>query len=389
VALSSAPKSTQKLIHGIALCAGVGMLDEGVRLAFGHLGWDYRTVCYVEREAPAAAQLVVLMEAQLIDPAPVWDDLVSFDGRRWRRRVDCLTAGFPCQPHSVAGKRDGLTDERWIWPDIARLVGDIRPYFVLLENVPGLVSTGGLNACLGDLAALGYDAEWGLLSAADVGAAHQRERLFILAYAPRHERDGSYRQGGRRRGVRQTSGALANALSGRRDGRTDGAQRRALERIAAEGPGGALGDTAGERWGERRPELQWPAGRPDSAGSGGAVDERRDAGDAEQQTNGAGGVCPAFAPGPDDPSWPSLIAAERIGVWQRAGLSADPGECPWAPATQPGVRLLVDGLALVVDESRSDQLRAIGNGVVALTAACAYVQLAWRAGVLSGEDEIG
>jgi hypothetical protein len=88
------------------------MLGEGVRAAFEFLGIGHRTVCYVEREAPAAGQLVALMEAGAIDPAPVWSDLTTFDGAAWRGRVDCIAAGFPCQDISIAGRRAGLDGKR-------------------------------------------------------------------------------------------------------------------------------------------------------------------------------------------------------------------------------------------------------------------------------------
>jgi DNA (cytosine-5)-methyltransferase 1 len=171
-------------LHGLALCAGVGMLDEGLRAGLEYLGIGYRTAAYVEREAPAAAQLVALMEQGAIDQAPIWSDLVTFDARSWRGKLDCLTAGFPCQPHSVAGKRAGLEDERWIWPDITRIICEAEPWLCWFENVRGLVSTGGLEHVLFDLARLGFDVEWQIVSAGEVGAAHQRERCFILAYRP-------------------------------------------------------------------------------------------------------------------------------------------------------------------------------------------------------------
>lgn len=273
----------------MSLCAGVGMLDEGARLAFQYLEFEYRPACYVEREIAAARQLVTLMEAGLIDTAPVWSDLVTFRGAEWRGKVDCITAGFPCQPHSVAGKRDGLDDERWLWPDIARIVGDVGPRYVLLENVPGLATTGGLDACIGDLAALGYGAEWGCLSAADVGASHTRERLFIFAW---------------------------------------------------------LADTGGARLQGREQR-----GPHDSRGGG-------------QETHGSVvELRRTFAPGPSDEVWEAYCFFFPF----------------LAPAVESGVCVLADGMALVVDESRTDQLRATGNGVVALTAACAYVQLARRA----------
>lgn len=169
------------LIHGMALCAGAGGLELGLRIA---LGDDYRCVVYVEREAYAAATLVARMADQALDTAPVWDDLSTFDGKPWCGVVDIVSAGFSCQPWSAAGKQLGIEDERWIWPDIARIVCEVEPEWVFLENVGGLVR-GGLEHVLRDLAVSGFDAEWDCLSAAEVGAPHVRERLFILAHRSR------------------------------------------------------------------------------------------------------------------------------------------------------------------------------------------------------------
>lgn len=97
-------------------------------------------------------------------------------------RPDVLCGGFPCQPVSLAGKRQGHDDARWLWPEFARIIGCLRPDAVFLENVPGL-RTLGLRYVLADLAGLGFDAEWGCFRAADVGAPHLRNRLFLLSYA--------------------------------------------------------------------------------------------------------------------------------------------------------------------------------------------------------------
>ena len=162
----------------MALCAGAGGLELGLRIA---LDDDYRCVVYVEREAYAASALVARMADQALDTAPVWDDLSTFDGKPWRGVVDIVSAGFSCQPWSIAGKQFGLEDERWIWPDIARILCEVRPEWVFLENVGGLIR-GGLEQVLRDLAISGFDAEWDSLSAAEIGAPHVRERLFILAH---------------------------------------------------------------------------------------------------------------------------------------------------------------------------------------------------------------
>lgn len=94
--------------------------------------------------------------------------------------VDLLAGGFPCQPVSVAGKRLAEDDPRWLWPEFGRLIRILRPRAALLENVPGLF-TSGFGIVLSDLAALGYDAEWDCIPAAAVGAPHRRDRVFIIA----------------------------------------------------------------------------------------------------------------------------------------------------------------------------------------------------------------
>ncbi len=195
----------------LSLCAGIGGLDLGLRLACGA-----RTVCYVEREAYACAVLVARMEEGALDAAPIWFDLLTFDGRPWAGAVDIVAAGFPCQPFSVAGAQLGVEDERWIWPDIARIVREVRPRYVFLENVPPLVKH-GLGIVLADLAALGFDAEWGVFAASEVGAPHQRERIFILARVV-SDADG--------RGVREPAerGLLEQALG--RDAEPVGAGRQ-------------------------------------------------------------------------------------------------------------------------------------------------------------------
>lgn len=97
-------------------------------------------------------------------------------------RVDLICGGYPCQPFSYAGKRQGVSDSRHLWPDMVRIIRFLRPRYVLLENVPGHLSM-GFGQVLGDLAKCGYDAEWQVLSAASVGAPHLRKRVFILAYS--------------------------------------------------------------------------------------------------------------------------------------------------------------------------------------------------------------
>jgi len=179
LALPSAglPDGTEEAcLFGLSLCSGAGGLDLALTLAMP----TYRTVGHVERETFAAAILVARMEDAALDSAPVWDDVGTFDGRPWRNVVDIVTAGYPCQPFSVAGKRQGAEDPRHLWPHIARIIGEIKPPFVFLENVAHHLRLGFPEVAAG-LVGMGYRLAAGLFTAAEVGAPHKRERRFILA----------------------------------------------------------------------------------------------------------------------------------------------------------------------------------------------------------------
>ena len=163
-------------MNELHLLAGAG----GGILAGQMLG--HRCVCAVEWEPYAQAVLVARQNDGTFPPFPVWDDVRTFDGKPWRGIVDVVAGGFPCQDISVAGKGAGIDGERsGMWGHMARIVGEVRPRFVFVENSPALV-TRGIGRVLGDLAALGYDCRWTVLGAADVGAPHLRERMWILAH---------------------------------------------------------------------------------------------------------------------------------------------------------------------------------------------------------------
>ncbi len=120
------------------------------------------------------------------DWAPIIRDIRTTDFRPMAGIVDVLTAGFPCQPHSVAGKQKGADDERNLWPDTFRAIGEVGPSWVLLENVPGILAKGYAGTVVGQLSEIGYDCKWGVVSAADVGANHRRARWWVLAYSTGH-----------------------------------------------------------------------------------------------------------------------------------------------------------------------------------------------------------
>ena len=161
----------------ISLYSGGGGLDIGFRRE----NPTAQCVLYVERDIEASALLADHIEAGLMDAAPIWSDSSTLDCAPFIGKVDWIIAGFPCQPWSFAGKRSTTDDSRWLWPHIDRIVREVRPRGLLLENVPGLVR-GGLELVLRDLAESGFDAEWGSLKASEVGASHRRERVFIVAY---------------------------------------------------------------------------------------------------------------------------------------------------------------------------------------------------------------
>ena len=140
-------------------------------------------VCAVEIEPYPRKVLFQRQRDGILPRFPIWDDITTFDGNPWRGRVDVVCGGFPCQDISASGKGAGITGEQsGLWGEMARVIREVRPRFVFVENSPMLTSR-GLGTVLGDLAAMGYDAEWCVLGACDAGAPHKRERIWILADA--------------------------------------------------------------------------------------------------------------------------------------------------------------------------------------------------------------
>ena len=353
----------------LTLCDGYG----GTELALRSLG-RIRTVARVERDSYAAAVLVARMEEARLDRAPLWDDLETFDGRPWRGRVDIIAAGFPCQPWSTAGGNGGVDDPRWIWPLIARIIADVGPSIVLLENVPGLNATNwrksGLQYVLTDLADLGFDAEWGLLSAAAVGAPHKRERFWLMAHT-RHNARSRRRDEQPGRTDAQPSGEAVADTKSRRDGR----QRIpiAQERTAAEGPGQIVGNAGrarhaaiaggphGDEGDDGPPDRDQPDGSDEDV-----ADTKSIGRDQGQRPTTRGrrtitedeSAAHRWPPLPDDPDgWQRWVAEDR---------------------PEPAIRRRTDG----PPEGLADARRLGGNGLVPQCAAAAWAQLADRLGAM-------
>lgn len=224
-------------MNELALFAGAG----GGILGGHLLGW--RTICAVEYNAYARSVLLARQNDGTLPPFPIWDDVRTFDGRAWRGIVDVVSGGFPCQDISEAGKGAGITGERsGLWKDFARIISEVRPQYVLVENSP-ILPARGLGVVLGDLAEMGFDAEWGIISAADLGAHHRRERIWIVANARSRrcsEQEGREVEQSRRAEVERASNDVSDRMCERLQGRwtqQDGADRRKERGAPAPIPG--------------------------------------------------------------------------------------------------------------------------------------------------------
>jgi len=160
------------------MCAGYGGIGLGLKNIFGD---RMRTLAYCELEGFAQANLISKMEKGLMDVAPLWNDLKTFPYESFHGLVDILVAGYPCQPFSAAGKRAGKEDPRHLWPWIADGIRLLQPRMCFFENVEGHISL-GLREVIGELEQMGYKVSWGIFSAREVGAPHQRKRVFIMAH---------------------------------------------------------------------------------------------------------------------------------------------------------------------------------------------------------------
>lgn len=329
-------------MHELALFAGAGGGILGGKL----LGW--RTVCAVEINDYARRVLMARQDDGCLEPFPIWDDVRTFNGRPWRGLVDVVSGGFPCQDISSAGKGAGIDGSRsGLWGEMARIIREVGPRYVLVENSPMLTSR-GLGRVVGDLAEMGYDAQWGVLGADDAGAPHRRDRIWIVAHAAQLGR-GTRRtwrpDPSRARKSELALSPVANASGGR----CDRAERREMElarRTETIRASETLADPNGEResqsQGRERQERRW------TSDGGQTV--------ADAECIGCGQVVAPIAGG--TPSEGTASEAEHCG---------SAGRRTWWES-EPDVGRVADGVA-----ARVDRLRCLGNGQVP-----AVVRLAWN-----------
>lgn len=344
-------------MNELALFAGSGGGILGGKL----LGW--RTLCAVEWEPYARDVLVSRQNDGSLEPFPIWDDVQTFDGHPWRGRIDVVSGGFPCQDISTAGKGAGIDGARsGMWTHMARIVGEVRPRFVFVENSPQLVGR-GLARVLGDLASLGYHARWDIMGAHHLGAPHKRDRIWIVAYRDGADVEDLLDEPG---GLDEGTGTLDEAERG---------TVLPVDRSSREVE--HVGDTHGIEGGtglrETAPKLDGiesgdPGGAPADPGCpllevGTEGQRNRRRGDAECGPGETEVAAPNGMPGEQHGNPPG------VGWWWQHDPADGPG--PGESATEPVLGRVVDGVAC-----RVDRLRCIGNGQVPHVAAVAFQLLA-------------
>lgn len=415
---------TTKPVTHVSLCAGYGGIDLGLKRTIVNL----RTIAFCEVEAFAVANLVSKMEAGQLDPAPVWSNLKTFPWSSFRGKVDILSGGYPCQPFSAAGKRLGKDDPRHLWPWIADGIRICRPAMCFFENVEGHISL-GLREVIGELEEIGYRATWGVFSAAEVGAPHQRKRVFILAHrlCERGQLPDRWRFAAEQMPVSNgTAGRDELALAVQQ-----GSQGSASEPLHARGLQSEIGRGCDAAWPSRPGATQfpWEPPRVVAYGNGGEPSQGRGnygkvCGLSETQCqpeyssallgrksqNGRNAVvgdpeCSQWRP---DHVGRSREPAEKTGDASASGRAmgdADRGRLEGTGAesgrtedavrgdgesarrqTEPALGGDVDGAASRLDyaqlcvsgDNRTDELRLLGNGVVPATAERAFRTLIAR-----------
>lgn len=317
------------------------------------LGWT--PIGYVEYDKYCQRLIAARIADGILPAAPLFGDVREFlqcgAAREYRGFTDVLTAGFPCQPFSSAGRKEGKRDKRNMWPATIEAIRQVRPRFCFMENVRGLLSSGYFPTILKELAESGYDARWRVLSAAELGAPHKRDRLWIVAHTRSSRRRSPTQLG-------QYHLGWGDALSRERQ-------------QGADGFGDLRADVADADRIGRRPQSRHlgSAGEWSRAESGGSGEDVGDATVEGFQNRGSAQVGRSGQesqferPSSDMGDTGSAGLSQPQYEWQHGGPVDEPG---WWQA-EPALDRVVDGYA-----GRVDELKTIGNAQVPLVAAAAW-----------------
>ena len=372
---------TPSTLTHVSLCAGYGGIDLGLKRAIPAL----RTIAFAEIEAFACANLVAKMETGLLDPAPLWTNLKTFPWSDFHDCVDILSGGYPCQPFSAAGKRLGADDPRHLWPYISAGIAAMRPSLCFFENVEGHITL-GLPDVIEDLAGLGYRTTWGIFSASEVGAVHQRKRVFILAECSSQRSAARF---SRSLAGQEGIAGIANNCSGEAGSELEHARVSSADAFAPQcwsgdisRQGTACQSSHGTAWparpGQQQHDWEPPrvvgdttsarCTRPEDTGANSGHEGEGAWREESQRTSLLGHT---------NSTRPQERARQRGSAIQ--GADADGGEesswqiksplggDPHGPAGGVGYAELC-----VTSDNRTDELRLLGNGVVPATAERAF-----------------
>jgi len=324
----------------ISAFSGIGGLDIGVGNAI-----RTRTIAYIEREASCARILAQRMLEGYLQSAPIFSDIEQFPAEIFAGKTHGLIGGFPCQPWSGAGKGKGEFDEkgRNLWPQTIGLIRALQPEWVFLENVSNLIVHKYFGRILGDLASSGFDIEYDCFTAAQAGAPHKRERVFVLAYRPFGDAQ------------RRSRGGIFSGEPENED-----RNRSEFDDVQM-----ADSDSGRGVEGFKRPELRSYRTEQSPGDSRGT-----DAGQEQKRFfNGVG----EFPPGPDDPAWEEII--KQFPELAPATCKHEPPARPQMYEVESAVRRMDDAGQV---EDRVASLMALGNSVVPHQAELAFRTLASR-----------
>lgn len=332
----------------------------------------FHTRCWVEWEEYPRSVIIAAQRAGYFAPAPIWDDLTTFDARPFAGCIDTLLAGYPCQPFSHAGQRKGTDDERHLWPDVARVARELGPglEWLLLENVAGHLTL-GLETVLRDLRDMDFTPAVGLFTAAETGAPHERERVFIVAHRT-SQRFSERRQSEQPPSSQKSSAGMVTELE-RRDRKLDHTEgARLTERRLPIGAGThntksqladrTMADASGARLEGRErcgasDQWLWPSPSGSTAERGRPLLHPPGPADMGRWADVLS-VAPYLAP--------SLSISDVKRAADHFAQMVARGELAETQA-QSFVRLCADGMA-----NRSRALRLLGNGVHPLAAGHAW-----------------